>query len=64
MRTVALSPSQNIQQALEAFAEAESEVLAVVDSAGRVVGTLREAYAARRYAAAVELASAGVLGGA
>ena len=55
---------QNIQQALEAFAETESEVLAVIDAGGRVVGTLREAYAARRYAAALELASAGVLGGA
>ena len=62
--SMTLLPDQNIQQALEAFAEAESEVLAVVDPQGRVVGTLREAYAARRYAAALELASAGVLGGA
>ena len=59
-----LRTEQNIQQALEAFAEAESEVLAVIDSERRVVGMLREAYAARRYAAAIELASAGVLGGA
>jgi CIC family chloride channel protein len=64
MESVTLSPEQNIQQALETFAVAESEVLAVVDSQREVVGTLREAYVARRYAAAVEQASAGVLGGA
>jgi CIC family chloride channel protein len=59
-----LRPEHNIQKALEAFAEAESEVLAVVDADGKPVGVLREAYAARRYAAALETASAGVLGGA
>jgi CIC family chloride channel protein len=64
LRDTTLRPDHNIRQALDAFAQAESEVLAVVDAQGRVVGILREAYVARRYAAAQELAGSGVLGGA
>ena len=64
LRETILRPDHNIRQALEAFAQAESEVLAVVDAQGRVVGVLREAYAARRYAAAQELAASGAGGGA
>ena len=42
----------------------ESEALAVADAKGLLVGTLSEAYAARRYAAAIDSAVRGVLGGA
>ena len=48
----ALRPEHDIRQALDAFAQAESDVLAVADAQGRPVGILREAYAARRFAAA------------
>jgi chloride channel protein, CIC family len=60
----ALRPEQNIRDAMDAFQANESEVLAVADAKGLLVGTLSEAYAARRYAAAVDVAVRGVLGGA
>jgi CIC family chloride channel protein len=60
---VTLSPNQNIREALDAFERSGSEILVVVDGDGAVVGTLGEAYAARRYAAAVDRAAKGVLGG-
>jgi len=60
----ALRPEQNIRDAMDAFQTNESEVLAVADGKGLLVGTLSEAYAARRYAAAVDRAVRGVLGGA
>jgi CIC family chloride channel protein len=61
---VTLKPEQNIRQALDAFEASESEILVVTDAQGRAVGALGEAYAARRYAAAVDRAAKGVLGGA
>ncbi len=64
LRDVTLRPDQNIREALDAFDAAESEILVVTDAAGGVVGALGEAYAARRYAAAVDRAAKGVLGGA
>jgi CIC family chloride channel protein len=60
---VTLKPDQDIRQALDAFAESGSDILAVTDESGAVLGTLGEAYAARRYAAAVDRAAKGVLGG-
>ena len=61
---VALRPEQNIQDAMLAFETTGSETLVVVDANGVVVGTLGEAYAARRYAAAADRMAKGVLGGA
>jgi CIC family chloride channel protein len=60
---VTLSPNQNIREALDAFESSGSDILVVVDGDGAVVGILGEAYAARRYAAAVDRAAKGVLGG-
>jgi CIC family chloride channel protein len=52
-----LLPSLTVQEAVMAFDKAESEVLAVVDapSSRRVLGTLSEAHALRRYLAELEL---------
>jgi CIC family chloride channel protein len=52
-----LLPSLTVQEAVTAFDRAESEVLAVVDapSSRRVLGTLSEAHALRRYLAELEL---------
>jgi CIC family chloride channel protein len=60
---VSLRPEQNIREAMQAFETSDSELLAVTDATGAVVGTLGEAYTARRYAAAVDRAAQGVLGG-
>jgi chloride channel protein, CIC family len=61
---VTLKPGQNIREALSAFEKSGAEWLVVTDEDGAPVGTLGEAYAARRYAAAVDRAAKGVLGGA
>jgi CIC family chloride channel protein len=58
-----LSPKQNIREAMDAFEKSGSDLLVVTDAEGGVVGTLGEAYTARRYAAAVDRAAKGVLGG-
>jgi CIC family chloride channel protein len=52
-----LLPSMMVQEAVSAFDRTESEVLAVVDalSSRRVLGTLSEAHALRRYLAELEL---------
>ena len=52
-----LLPSMTVQEAVTAFDTTESEVLAVVDapSSRRVLGTLSEAHALRRYLAELEL---------
>jgi len=52
-----LLPSMTVQEAVTAFDKTESEVLAVVDapSSRRVLGTLSEAHALRRYLAELEL---------
>ncbi len=59
---VTLSPEMGAKDALALFETAQSEILAVVDpSGGALLGTLGEAYAARRYAEALALAARGVL---
>jgi chloride channel protein, CIC family len=52
-----LLPSMTVQEAISAFDRTESEVLAVVDapSSRRVLGTLSEAHALRRYLSELEL---------
>jgi chloride channel protein, CIC family len=52
-----LLPSMTVQESVAAFDKTESEVLAVVDapSSRRVLGTLSEAHALRRYLAELEL---------
>jgi chloride channel protein, CIC family len=52
-----LLPSMTVQEAVAAFDRTESEVLAVVDapSSRRVLGSLSEAHALRRYLAELEL---------
>ncbi len=59
-----LHPDQDIGAALEAFSDAHADTLAVTArGTGQVLGTLGEAYAARRYAQETNLAMKGVLGG-
>jgi CIC family chloride channel protein len=60
----ALHPDQDIGVALEAFEAAHADTLAVTArGTDEVLGTLGEAYAARRYAQETNLAMKGVLGG-
>jgi CIC family chloride channel protein len=57
-----LAPEMSAKDALALFDTAQSEILAVVDPASAaLLGTLGEAYAARRYAEAIALAARGVL---
>ncbi len=59
-----LHPDQDIGAALEAFDVAQADTLAVTArGTDQVLGTLGEAYAARRYAQETNLAMKGVLGG-
>ncbi|HTZ68884.1 MAG TPA: chloride channel protein [Roseiarcus sp.] len=59
-----LHPDQDIGAALEAFDVAHADTLAVTArGTDQVLGTLGEAYAARRYAQETNLAMKGVLGG-
>jgi CIC family chloride channel protein len=59
-----LHPDQDIGTALEAFDVAQADTLAVTArGTDQVLGTLGEAYAARRYAQETNLAMKGVLGG-
>ncbi len=59
-----LHPDQDIGVALEAFEVAHADTLAVTArGTDQVLGTLGEAYAARRYAQETNLAMKGVLGG-
>jgi CIC family chloride channel protein len=59
-----LHPDQDIGVALEAFDTAHADTLAVTArGTDQVLGTLGEAYAARRYAQETNLAMKGVLGG-
>jgi len=59
-----LHPDQDIGAALEAFETAHTDTLAVTArGTDQVLGTLGEAYAARRYAQETNLAMKGVLGG-
>ena len=52
----ALTPAMSIKDAMRAFDDTESDTLIVVDSLDhrRLLGTLNEAYATRRYAEEME----------
>ena len=59
-----LHPDDDVRTALDRFGVAETDTLAVAErGTGQVLGTLNEAYAARRYAQETNLAMKGVLGG-
>ena len=59
-----LHPDDNVRRALEVFGASQADTLAVTErETGQVLGTLGEAYAARRYAQETNLAMKGVLGG-
>jgi chloride channel protein, CIC family len=61
---VALHPDDNIRTALDVFGAAHADTLAVTSrETGQVLGTLGEAFAARRYAQETDGAMKGVLGG-
>jgi chloride channel protein, CIC family len=59
-----LHPDENVRRALDVFGASQADTL-VVTARGteKVLGTLGEAYAARRYAQETNLAMRGVLGG-
>ena len=62
--STALHPEDNVKAAMTLFELAQSEILAVADAeTGAILGSLGEAYAARRYAAETDRAAKGVLGG-
>ncbi len=59
-----LHPDDNVRRALDLFGAAQADTLAVTArGTGQVLGTLGEAYAARRYAQETNRAMKGVLGG-
>jgi CIC family chloride channel protein len=59
-----LHPDDNVRRALDVFGASQADTLVVTArGTGQVVGTLGEAYAARRYAQETNLAMRGVLGG-
>ena len=59
-----LHPDEDVRRALDVFGASQADTLAVtVRGTGQVLGTLGEAYAARRYAQETNLAMKGVLGG-
>jgi CIC family chloride channel protein len=61
---IVLNPDDDIGTALETFGAAHADTLAVAErGTGQVLGTLGEAYAARRFAQETNLAMKGVLGG-
>jgi CIC family chloride channel protein len=61
---VALLPQWNIKEALAVFERAEAETLAVVEGedTGKVIGSMTEAFATRRYAEELDKANQGVMG--
>jgi len=60
----ALHPDDNVRKALDVFGASQADTLAVIArGTEQVLGTLGEAYAARRYAQETNLAMRGVLGG-
>ena len=60
----ALHPDDDVRSALDLFGAAHADTLAVTArGTGQVLGTLGEAFAARRYAQETNLAMKGVLGG-
>jgi CIC family chloride channel protein len=59
-----LHPDDNVRRALDVFGASQADTLVVTErGTGQVLGTLGEAYAARRYAQETNLAMRGVLGG-
>ena len=59
-----LHPDDNVRRALDVFGASQADTLAVTTrGTEQVLGTLGEAYAARRYAQETNLAMRGVLGG-
>jgi CIC family chloride channel protein len=54
LKDAALSPDQDIEAVLRAFAAAEADDLVVVDEEGRLLGLVGETYATRRYATELE----------
>jgi CIC family chloride channel protein len=64
LRETSLLPELEVRSALEIFEAAATDTLAVAErDTGLVVGTLSEAFAARRYAQETSMAAKGVLGG-
>jgi CIC family chloride channel protein len=60
-KDVTLSPEMTAKVALKMFDSARAEILAVTDpDGGAILGTLGEAYAARRFAEALDMAAGGV----
>ncbi len=58
-----LSPDMSIKDIMRRFDRTESDELAVVDDAGKVLGVVSEAYATRRYAEELEKARRDLTGG-
>ncbi len=59
-----LHPDEDVRAALDLFGKAQTDTLAVTErGTGHVLGTLGEAFAARRYAQETNGAMRGVLGG-
>ena len=59
-----LHPDDNVRRALDVFGASQADTLVVTARGSeQVLGTLGEAYAARRYAQETNLAMKGVLGG-
>ncbi len=57
-----LSPEMDVRAAMALFETAQSDTLAVTDAdSGAILGALGEAYAARRFAEALDMAARGVL---
>ncbi len=64
LRETSLLPELEVRSALEIFEAAATDTLAVAErDTGLVVGTLSEAFAARRYAQETSMAAKGALGG-
>ena len=64
MPATTLHPDDDVRTALDLFGDARADTLAVTArETGAVLGTLGEAFAARRYAQETNAAMKGVLGG-
>jgi len=64
LSATSLHPDDNIREALDLFGAAQTDTLAVTSrESGHVLGTLGEAFAARRYAQETDGTMKGVLGG-
>jgi CIC family chloride channel protein len=64
LQATVLHPDDNVRRALDVFGASQADTLVVTArSTDKVLGTLGEAYAARRYAQETNLAMKGVLGG-